>query len=463
MEEHKKDPPSREEPGSQEDSLGREPVEPGSKPPHPPPPQSPTVAPKDLESDFVTPRKRGKRRLSSDSSNSEGESLDSRTPLKMTRVGEDVMVDTATTPPASPTDTIIPAATSGRNNVGKKSPQPADKPKAAPTVQTANPAPKLRQDYPSRKAGKRDFRSQPDGNSRRKQFQPSTRAPAFVDFPVVIHDLGGGSARFDKLGPWHRSQLLSNAVGAVRSIRPLPSGKWLIGCATKAQQSKLAHLDKLPGGTPIGARIPRPVVEGVVGPIPMGGDELKLVKQDLEAGGHRVAGSSDSTTASRSPLLPSRFPWKLRSCPLRYGSVPHRSRCRLLPHLWDGAPSVRPLGTPNSSADQNRPAAPSAEKVHTLTTNATRRSSPAWIVMAATRRPTRAAPRCRFAKGRICWGARLTFLITSPCRGSATKSNQRLRPLHSLPPPQWTTAGRETGQHRPRSLRTPELRCRTRG
>jgi len=138
--------------------------------------------------------KRGKRRLSSDSSNSEGESLDSRTPLKMTRVGQNVMADTATTPPASPTNTIIPAATSGHDNVGKKSPQPADKPKTAPTVQKANPAPKPRQEYPSRKPGKPDqhFRSQPDGNSRRKLFQPSTRAPAFVGFPVVIHDFGGG-------------------------------------------------------------------------------------------------------------------------------------------------------------------------------------------------------------------------------------------------------------------------------
>ena len=186
----------------------------------------------------------------------------------------------------------------------------------------------------------------------------------------MIHDLGGGSARFDKLGPWHRCQLLSNAVGAVRSIRPLPSGKWLIGCATEAQQSKLARLDKLPGGTTIGARIPRPVVEGVVGPIPMGGDELKLVRQDLEAGGHLVAGVVRLNK-------PSRFPLKLRSCPLRYGSVPHRSRCRLLPHLLDGAPSVRPLGTPNSNADQNRPAAPSAEKVRTLTPSATRRFFPA--------------------------------------------------------------------------------------
>ena len=273
--------------------------------PPPPPPKTPTDTPKHLESEFITLRKLGKRRLSSDSSNSERESLDSQTLMKMTRVGEDVMADTATTPPASPTNTIIPAATSGQDNVGKKSPQPADKPKAAPTVQKANPAPKPRQEYPSRKPGKQDqkFQSQPDSNSHRKQFQPSTRAPAFADFLVIIHDFGCGLARFNKLGPWHHSQLLSNAVGAVRSITPLPSGKWLIECATEAQQSKLARLDKLPGGTPMGAWIPRPVVEGVVGPIPMGGDELKLVKQDLEAGGHRVAGVVRLNNRKQEPSL----------------------------------------------------------------------------------------------------------------------------------------------------------------
>ena len=302
------------------------------------------------------------------------------------------MADTATTPPASPTNTIIPAATSGHDNVGKESPQPANKPKTAPAVQKFNPAPKPRQEYPSRTPGKpeQQFRSQPDGSSRRKQFQPSTRAPAFVDFPVVIHDFGGGSARFDKLGPWHSSQLLCN-VGAVRSIRPLPSGKRLIGCATEAQQSKLARLDKLPGEIPIGARIPRPVVEGVVVPIPMGGDELKLVRQDLEAGGHRVAGVVRLNNRKQEPS-----PSKQRSWPVRYGSVPHRSQYRLLPHRWDGAPSVRPLGTPSSSVERSRPAAPSAGKARTHTSSATRRSSPAWIVMAATRRPTRAAPKCRF-------------------------------------------------------------------
>ena len=59
--------------------------------------------------------------------------------------------------------------------------------------------------------------------------------------------------------------------------------------ATEDQQTKLALLEALPGGISIGVRIPRPVVEGVVEPIPMGGEELRLVIKDLESGGHRVA------------------------------------------------------------------------------------------------------------------------------------------------------------------------------
>ena len=150
-------------------------------PPPPPSPQTLTDAPKDLDSEFATPRKRGKRRLSSDSSSTEGESLDSCTPMKITRVGEYVMSDTVATPPTSPTGTIIPAATTDQDYRGKKSPQPSNKPQSAQTTVQ---------------------KSQPDGNSRRKQFQKSTKqAPAFVYFPVVINDLGGGWARFDKLGP----------------------------------------------------------------------------------------------------------------------------------------------------------------------------------------------------------------------------------------------------------------------
>ena len=76
------------------------------------------------------------------------------------------------------------------------------------------------------------------GHNRRSQ--QGSRAPTFVDHPVVIPDLSGRTARFDKLGPWHRSQLLANAVGAVSSIRPHLSRNWLIGYSTEDQQTKLA-------------------------------------------------------------------------------------------------------------------------------------------------------------------------------------------------------------------------------
>ena len=122
-----------------------------------------------MESEFTTPRKRGKRRLSSDSSSSEGDSLDSRTPLKITRVGEDVMSDTVATPLTSPTVTIIPAATAGQDNRGKKSPQPSNKPQSAwTTVRNSNPAPKPRQENSGKPEHQK--KSQPDGNFRRKQF-----------------------------------------------------------------------------------------------------------------------------------------------------------------------------------------------------------------------------------------------------------------------------------------------------
>ena len=86
---------------------------------------------------------------------------------------------------------------------------------------------------PSKPAANQRFTA--EGASRRRLFQQGTRTTAFVEYPVVLHDLGGGAARFDKLGPWHRSQLLANAVGAIRSLRPLPSGKWLIGCSSEAK------------------------------------------------------------------------------------------------------------------------------------------------------------------------------------------------------------------------------------
>ena len=101
-------------------------------------------------------------------------------------------------------------------------------PKTAPS---ANVPPKVGKkshkappsNQPSKPAANQRFTA--EGASRRRLFQQGTRTPAFVEHPVVLHDLGGGAARFDKLGPWHRSQLLANAVGAIRSVRPPSFGK----------------------------------------------------------------------------------------------------------------------------------------------------------------------------------------------------------------------------------------------
>ena len=135
------------------------------------------------------------------------------------------------------------------------------------------------------------------------------------------------------LGPWHRSQLLANAVGAIRSVRPLPSGKWLIGCSSEAQQSKLARLETLPGGVPIGARVPRPVVDGVVGPIPKGGNELQLVRQDLEAGGHRVAAMTRLNNKHNEPSLAVRISLEATQLPTEVwlGSTPYNVQAYAAP------------------------------------------------------------------------------------------------------------------------------------
>ena len=141
---------------------------------------------------------------------------------------------------------------------------------------------------------------------------------------MVLHDIGGSTARFDKLGPWHRSHLLSNAVGAIRSVRPLPSGKWLIGCSSEAQQSKLARLETLPGGVPSRVRVPHPVVDGVVGPIPKEGNELQLLRQDLDAGGYRVAAVTRPNNKKNEPSLAVRISLEATELPTEVwlGSTP---------------------------------------------------------------------------------------------------------------------------------------------
>ena len=57
---------------------------------------------------------------------------------------------------------------------------------------------------------------------------------------------------------------------------------------------------------------------------------LTLAKQDLEAGGHCVAGVVRLNNRKQEPSLAIKISLEATELP---SEVPHRSRCRLLPHL----------------------------------------------------------------------------------------------------------------------------------
>jgi hypothetical protein len=111
--------------------------------------------------------------------------------------------------------------------------------------------------------------------SRGRKNRPVTRAPArdrdndrpvFFDHPVIIENKHeGGETRLRSLD-WNLADLLSEAVGSVRTIKPM-GNRVLIGCVSDLQQSRLAKLTNL-GKVPVRCTIPVPTVMGVVSGIP---------------------------------------------------------------------------------------------------------------------------------------------------------------------------------------------------
>ena len=90
------------------------------------------------------------------------------------------------------------------------------------------------------------------------------------------------------------------------------------------RQSKLARLETLPGGVPSRVRVPHPVVDGVVGPIPKEGNELQLLRQDLDAGGYRVAAVTRPNNKHNEPSLAVRISVEATELPTEVwlGSTP---------------------------------------------------------------------------------------------------------------------------------------------
>ena len=78
--------------------------------------------------------------------------------------------------------------------------------------------------------------------------------------------------------------------------------------------------------------MPRPVVDGVVGPIPKGGNELR---QDLEAGGHRVAAVTRLNNKHNEPSLAVRISLEATELPTEVwlGSTPYNVQALSLIHI----------------------------------------------------------------------------------------------------------------------------------
>ena len=107
---------------------------------------------------------------------------------------------------------------------------------------------------------------------RRQGNQPP---PTFLQHPVVLEDLGTGVASFLDNGP-RTASLFQRTIGPILSQRPLPSGKFLIGCRSRQQQEALLKT-KVLGGVNVACSIPQPTTEGVIRPVPTNVDCQFLV------------------------------------------------------------------------------------------------------------------------------------------------------------------------------------------
>ena len=92
--------------------------------------------------------------------------------------------------------------------------------------------------------------------------------PSFQKYPVVVEDLGTGAATLRSLGPSTAFKLWKNTIGEIENQRPLGGSRWLVGCRSAAQQSKLAGLTSL-GQIDIRCSVPQAVTEGVIKQIPL--------------------------------------------------------------------------------------------------------------------------------------------------------------------------------------------------
>jgi hypothetical protein len=108
-----------------------------------------------------------------------------------------------------------------------------------------------------------DHRPKPKSNNRHSPNYAQSVPPTFCEFPVIVQDLKTSPATLKAL-VWKLSDILSKSIGpGVRQIKPLGNNKFLIGCDSFRQQSRLVALTVL-GGIDVKCSVPVPSVQGVI-------------------------------------------------------------------------------------------------------------------------------------------------------------------------------------------------------
>lgn len=110
------------------------------------------------------------------------------------------------------------------------------------------------------------------------QLQKTNIQPTFLEFPVTVMD----NSDSDRLGlkalEWELTEIITNDIGPITSIKTLGPKKFIIGCVSAHQQSKLANKNNL-RDVPITCQIPTPSVDGVVRGIPKHVSEEEVLRK----------------------------------------------------------------------------------------------------------------------------------------------------------------------------------------
>lgn len=111
--------------------------------------------------------------------------------------------------------------------------------------------------------------------ARKKLFKKNpSPPPEFLRFPVIVEDTKSGPATLLGVG-LGRFKVLSAAVGEILSVRGISNNKFLVGCTSAKQQTRLAALTDL-GGIGVNCVVPEATTDGVIKAVPLSHSQADL-------------------------------------------------------------------------------------------------------------------------------------------------------------------------------------------